>query len=170
MRDDEQISVTQFPTINREDAHRFLLVLDDRTDRFTFQLFEDHKRGKDKSLARVLHGTLDEHYATLVDYSRRGAGVFVTVNETNFRGRTTDCITAVRSYFADLDGSPLQNIYRFKLSPHIITQTSPGRYGVIYNIADAPLDEENFKRTQLALAELFESDASVCDLPRVMRL
>jgi RecA-family ATPase len=41
---------------------------------------------------------------------------------------------------------------------------------VFYNIEDAPLDEENFKRTQIALAKLFESDASVCDLPRVMRL
>jgi hypothetical protein len=32
------------------------------------------------------------------------------------------------------------------------------------------LSEENFKRTQQRLAQLFESDPSVCDLPRVMRL
>jgi hypothetical protein len=56
------------------------------------------------------------------------------------------------------------------LKPHITTQTSPGRYGVFYNIADAPLSEENFRRTQQQLAQLFEGDPSICDLPRVMRL
>jgi hypothetical protein len=166
----EPVPIAQFPTIKREDAHQFLLALDNQTNRFTFQLFDDNKDRKDENLARVLHGTLDEHYATLVNYSRRGAGVFVTINETNLRGRTKDCIIGVRSYFADFDGAPKENILRFSLMPHTMTQTSPARYGVIYNIADAPLDEENFKRTQLALAELFESDPSVCDLPRVMRL
>jgi hypothetical protein len=166
----EQISVAQFPTIKREDAQRYLLALDDQVEQFTFQVFDDHEKRKDKTLARVVHGTFGQRYTALVDYSRRGAGVFVTVNETNLLGRTKECITAVRSYFADLDGAPLENIIRLNLTPHIITQTSPGRYGVVYNITDALLDEENFKRTQLALAELFESDASVCDLPRVMRL
>jgi hypothetical protein len=166
----EQISVAKVPMIKREDARLFLHVLDPQADQFTFQLFDDHKGRKDKSLARVLHGPLVELYATLVNYSRRGAGVFVTVNETNLRGRTKDCITRIRLYFADLDGPPLTNICRFNLWPHIITQTSHGRYGIFYKIADAPLDEENFKRTQLALAELFESDASVCDSPHVMRL
>jgi hypothetical protein len=166
----EQIPIAQFPTINREDAQRFLLALDDQTEQFTFQVFDDHENRNDKTLARILHGTLTQHYATLVDYSRRGAGIFVVVNETNLLGRTKECIITVRSYFADLDGPPLQNIIRLNLRPHIMTQTSVGRYGVFYNIADAPLDEKNFKRTQLTLAELFESDASVCDLPRVMRL
>ena len=166
----EPLAVTQFPTIKREDAQRFLRTLDDQTERFTFQLFDDNEKRKDSSLARVLHGTLAERYVTLVDYSRRGAGVFVTVNQTNFRGRTKECIVAVRSYFADLDGAPLKNILRLSLMPNVITQTSLGRHGVFYNIADAPVDAENFKRTQLSLAELFDGDPTVCDLPRVMRL
>jgi AAA domain/RepB DNA-primase from phage plasmid/Primase C terminal 1 (PriCT-1) len=166
----EQISIANFPAIKREDAQLFLRALDDNTDQFTFQLFDDRVDRKDKRLARVLHGTLDEHYSTLVDYSRRGAGVFVTVNGTNLRGRTKECIKLVRAYFADLDGAPLKNILRLGLMPHIVTHTSPGRYGVFYNIEDAPLDEENFRRTQLTLAEFFESDPSICDLPRVMRL
>ena len=81
----EQVSVVQFPTINREAAQRLLQALDPHTDRFTFQLFDDNKDRKDGSLARTLHGTLDQHYATLVNYSRRGAGIFVTVNATNLR-------------------------------------------------------------------------------------
>jgi hypothetical protein len=136
---DERASIAQFPAINREDVQRFLSVLDDRTTRFTFMVFDDNENRKDKRLSRILHGTLDELFATLVDYSRRGCGVFVTINTTDFRGRTKECIVEVRAYFADLDGAPIENIRRLDLTPHIVTQTSPGRYGVYYMIADAPL-------------------------------
>jgi hypothetical protein len=129
--------IVQFPTIKREDAQRFLNVLDDRTNRFTFQTFDDNKLRNDKALARIVHGTLDENYAELVNYSWNGAGTFVTINATNFQGRTKECIVEVRSYFADLDGAPYENISRLGLKPHIITQTSPGRFGVFYIIADA---------------------------------
>jgi AAA domain/Primase C terminal 1 (PriCT-1)/RepB DNA-primase from phage plasmid len=166
----EQASIAQFPTIRREDAQRFLNVLDDRTARFTFMVFDDNQSRKDKRLANIRHGTLDALYSELVDYSRRGAGVFVTINETNFRGRRKECIVKVRCYFADLDGAPIKNISRLGLWPHMLTQTSPGRFGVFYKMADAPLDEDNFKRTQQALATLFESDPAICNLPRVMRL
>jgi hypothetical protein len=164
----EQIPIAQLPTIKREDAHRFLLALDDETNQFTFQLFDDCVDRKDKSLARVLHGTLDEHYPTLVDYSRRGAGVFVTINETNLRGRTTTDIIRVRANFADLDGAPLTNLKRLKLVPHIIVATSPSKFHVYWLVKDAPLDQ--FKETQSRLAKLVGGDPNVCDLSRVMRL
>jgi RepB DNA-primase from phage plasmid len=163
-------SPVQFPTINRKDAERFLTLLDDRTDRFTFQLFDDNKQRKDRRLARVLHGTLDELYGTLVDYSHAGAGVFVTINTTNFKGRSLQDIVEVRAYFADLDGPPLSNVARLALRPDIITETSPHRYHVYYLVCDAPLSEENFKKTQLTLANVLGGDPSVCDLSRVMRL
>ena len=162
--------VAQFPIKQREEAERFLGILDDRTQEFTFQTFDDNAERKDLRLARVWHGTLSEHYAELVDYSRRGAGVFVCINATNFKRRTKENIVEVRCYSADLDGAPLENIKLFGLAPNIITETSRGRYGVFYNIADAPLDAEHFKQTQQSLAKLFGSDPSVCDLPRVMRL
>jgi AAA domain/RepB DNA-primase from phage plasmid/Primase C terminal 1 (PriCT-1) len=167
---EQQVSIAQFPAINREDVQRFLSVLDNRTTRFTFMAFDDDENRRDKRLIRILHGTLDELFPTLVDYSRRGCGIFVTINTTNFRGRTKDCIVEVRAYFADLDGAPIENIQRLDLTPHIITATSPGRYGVYYMIDDAPLSAENFKKTQQTLASLFDGDRSVCDLPRVMRL
>jgi hypothetical protein len=164
----EQISVAQFPTIKREAAQRFLHILDPKADRFTFQLFDDYVDRKDKSLARVLHGTLDEHYATLVEYSRRGAGVFVTINETNLRGRTTADITHVRANFADLDGAPLANLNRFNLSPHMIVATSPNKFHAYWIVKHAALDQ--FKETQTRLAKLVGGDPNVCDLSRVMRL
>src|SRR5947209_946352 len=96
----ESLGVAQFPLIKREYAQRFLSALDERTERFTFQLFDDNQERKTKRSTRVLHGTLDELYVKLVDDSRNGAGIFVTINETNFRGRTRQCIVEVRCYFA----------------------------------------------------------------------
>ena len=167
---DELASIARPASINREDAQRFLGVLDDRTDRFTFQLFDDDDTRKDRTLARTLHGTLNEHYPTMVEYSRRGAGVFVTINSTNFKGRSKECIVKVRSYFADLDGASYENTKQLGLSPHMVTETSPGRYHVFYLISHAPSNDETFKSTQQKLAKLFDSDPKVCDLPRVMRL
>ena len=107
--------IAQFPVLDRDAALRFLECLDPDTDRFTFQTFTDSDQRKKfyerKSrtgrtldpLAKVLHGTLDEHWAVLVDLSRRGAGVFVTINQTTLRGRNRENITRVRAYFPDLD-------------------------------------------------------------------
>jgi hypothetical protein len=162
--------IEQFAGVNYDDAQRFLSVLDERTQQFTFQLFDDNHARKDKRLALTLHGTLEQHFATLVDYSRRGAGVFVTINTTNFQGRYKECIVEVRGYFADLDGAPCENLGRLGLMPHAITETSHGHFHALYIIEDAPLSEVQFRRTQQSVATLFDSDPSVCDLPRVMRL
>jgi hypothetical protein len=88
-QDDDRSSVPNAHTRivfggKREDAQRFLGILDDRTTRFTFMVFADNENRKDKRLSRILHGTFDELFPTLVDYSRRGCGVFVTINTTNF--------------------------------------------------------------------------------------
>jgi RecA-family ATPase len=156
--------------INPDEARKFLHVIDSRTERFTFQTFDDSKDRRDRSLTHTFHGTLDEHFPTLLNLNLRGAGVFVTINSTNFQERTTECIDEVRCYFADFDGASPNNLQRLALQPHIIVETSPGKYQAFFNIEDAPLNAEHFKRTQLNLATLFNSDSSVCDLPRVMRL
>jgi putative DNA primase/helicase len=164
----EPVLIAQFPMIKREDAQRFLQALDNQTDQFTFQLFDDDRHRKDKSLTGVLHGTLDKHCATMVEYSRRGAGVYVTVNETDLRGRKAGNIVRVRAYFVDLDGAPLANLGRLNLRPHMIVPTSPGKFHVYWLMKDAPLDQ--FKETQKRLLRLIGGDPNVCDLPHVMRL
>jgi hypothetical protein len=177
--------VTQFPVLDREAARTFLQTLDPDSDRFTFQLFTDsdqRKRTYKKHpqtgylldpLAKVLHGTLDEEWAALVDASRRGAGVFVAINKTSLRSRrSANNIIAVRAYFSDCDGVPQDTIKGavglLGLTPHIVTQTSPGNYHVLWCVDDAPLTD--FPETQRKLAALVRSDPHVSDLPRVMRL
>jgi hypothetical protein len=149
------------------EASRFLTALDPNARDFTFQTFDDSpaKRG---ALARVLHGPLQKHAAELSRLSAAGAGVFVTINETDGQGRRTENITRVRALFVDLDGSPLEPCLRAQRPPHIVVESSPGRWHVYWRVTDLPL--ENFSGMQGRLIEHFHSDPSVHDLPRVMRL
>ena len=56
----------------------------------TFQSFDDKKSGArttPNSLVQVLHGSLTKHRAELGALNRSGAGIFVTVNGTDGKGR-----------------------------------------------------------------------------------
>ena len=147
------------------DAARFLAALGDGSH--TFQAFADSRR--DARLARVLHGTMAQHGEALRRLNARGAGVFVTVNRTDGKGRKRENIRAVRAYFVDLDGAPLEPVQAAPLPPHAVIESSPGRWHAYWLIAPgAPLG--TFTLVQQAIAERFGADPKVCDLPRVMRL
>src|SRR5262249_8063456 len=93
---------------DRAEAARFLPLLDPTATRFTFQTFDDDKERKNQALARVLHGSLDDCFAELARLNNLGAGIFVTINETNLRGRLATDIVKVRCLFGDFDnGVPL---------------------------------------------------------------
>src|SRR4051812_17420197 len=98
-------------TATGSQAPAFLQRLDANATKFTFQTFDDtdRKRGR---MARVLHGTLDQRASTLDGLNRNRAGVFVTVNATNFKGRSADNVIRVRAVFADLDGAPLEPVLK----------------------------------------------------------
>ncbi len=146
----------------------FNSFLDSEADFFTFQTFDDNSKRKDRQLARVLHGTLDEHYQELCHLQSKGAGVFITINETNGQGRAAQHILKVRALFVDLDGSPLEPILSAPIEPHLIVESSPNRYHVYWFINDCPLGR--FSAIQKQLAERFKGDSCVHDLARVMRL
>lgn len=148
------------------DAQRFLAALGGDGVSFSFQTFSDKR--KNARLARVLHGSLAKHAGELRWRNGRGAGIFVCVNKTDGKGRKAENIKAVRAYFADLDGVPLEPVLAGPLKPHCIIESSPGRWHAYWWISGAPLTE--FKRVQQALAQRFGADPAVCDLPRVMRI
>lgn len=152
--------------MNREQASVFLDALGGPT--FTFQTFDDNSERKDGRLAQILHGTLDELAATLDALNARGAGVFVTVNETDLRGRHSTNVKAIRAVFVDLDGSSLDPVLAWTLKPHIVVESSPGRWHAYWSVSDLPL--EYFTSIQKYLAGLFAGDPKVHDLPRVMRV
>ena len=133
----------------------------------TFQTFDDTKK-QDKRLARILHGTLDQHQDILCELNSQGAGVFFTVNQTDLQGRQSKNIVGVRSFFIDLDGVSLDPVLSAPLEPHIVVESSPGRYHAYWIVEGAPLDQ--FSTIQKKLISKFSADPCVHDLPRVMRL
>lgn len=145
-------------------------------DSFTFQTFDDNADRKDSKLAHVYHGTLDMHANTLHALNAQGAGVYVTVNATDGKGRTAKNITAVRALFVDFDSADenrptrLQNL---PVPPTVIVESSQGKHHAYWVVDGVALDE--FRTYQKRLISYFDNlgespDKAVHDLPRVMRL
>ena len=200
------------PEPNRAWAEEFLKALDPSTNRFTFQTFDDNKERKRQRaetnklrkkegkkplpdpFAKIRHGTLAEHWNELVTLNAQGAGVYVTVNETDFKGRTEKNIVRVRAQFVDLDGAPFAPINDLKQTPtqpHIIVESSPKRFHAYWLIkplvvehdkkeadgkitkakeVDGKITPDQFSAVQKAIAARYSGDSAVHDLPRVMRL
>lgn len=149
-------------------AERFLAALDPRPEaKFNFRTFDDKQSGQ--TPARLYDGKLSNVREKLTRVQENGAGVYVTVNETDGGGVTANNVTRVRAVFLDLDGSPLSPVVNGEwLKPHITVESSPGRYHAYWLVDNFPLD--GFRAVQKALAAKFDGDTSIHDLPRVMRL
>jgi len=147
-------------------AQCFLSWLDPDAEGFTFQTFDDNKDRKDPRLARVRHGSLEDRWRELCALSAQGAGVFVTINETDGRGRTAEHVTRVCALFADLDGAPIPDPW--PIHPSGLVDSSPGRSHAYWLVGDCP--HGRFKELQTRIAAKLGSDSSVIDLSRVLRL
>lgn len=135
--------------------------------KFAFRTFKDNKDApKDDSLTIMRYGHLGDLQEELVDVNRKGAGVFFIVNETDGKGQRTENIVRVRAVFVDLDGSPVEPVQGWKIKPHIVIESSPKRYHA-YWILDktTPMALPMFSLVQKALAEKFNGDKTVHDLP-----
>lgn len=162
-------------TPDLEQARRYLLTLAS-CEPVIFQTFSDRdelkiKRPGKKDYdpnAKVGHGTLETNAdATPLEHlNAKGAGVYVMVNTGDGKGRTTENVVRVRALFIDTDGAPLPT--DTPLLPHLIVQSSPGRWH-LYWLVDG-LELADFATLQKALAEHYGTDPSIHDLPRVMRL
>jgi hypothetical protein len=135
---------------------------------FTFQTADDNKKRKSPALAKIFHGKLAQHAKALAALNNRGAAVYVMVNRGDGKGRKAQNVVEVRALFVDLDGAPLDPVLKAKAKPHVIVQSSPGRWHAYWRVCDCSLAQ--FTPFQHALAERFNGDPSVADLPHVMRL
>jgi len=145
-----------------DQAQRFIDLLAG-TQAVTFQTFDDS--GK-RPLAHILQGTLTQHQAYLEALNLKGAGIFATMNEHPGKGRSNAGITRVRAVFIDTDGAPYPDA--LPLAPHIVVQSSPGRWHLYWRVEGVELDD--FGVMQAVLAELYGTDPTITDLCRVMRL
>lgn len=143
-------------------ALAFLKMLDPEASSFCFRKLPDNKRTGVRP--DNLNGKFELILPQLQRANRAGGGAFVVVNEG---GQTIKNITRVRAVFADTDGAPLKPIID-ALTPHMVAESSPGKYHVYWLVTDFPLDR--FAPVQVAIANKFGTDASVKDLSRVMRM
>lgn len=149
-----------------QDADKFLDLLSDG-EPCTFQTF-DETTAKRKTLNKILHGELCDQAEKLETLNQRGAGVFVMVNSGDLKGRTAKNVQRVRAAFVDLDGAPIEPVLEAPLQPHIVVESSPGRFHA-YWLTDG-ISNQEFRAVQEMLARRFDGDPVVKDLARVMRL
>jgi hypothetical protein len=155
-------------------TRRFLQVLTGGNSAVTFQTFSDQEEFKEKlpngkthdPNARILYGTLEKLKDTLEALNHKGAGIFLTINEGKGTGRSNAGIIRIRAIFMDTDGAPLPT--DLPLEPHIVVQSSSGRWHIYWLVDGVPLAD--FGVIQVALAEKYGTDPTITDLCRVMRL
>jgi hypothetical protein len=159
------------PLHDRVMAAEFLETLDPAAIQFTFQFFGD---GDAQSYAEVFHGSLDDVWSKVeaLNTLERRVGVFVTVNETDFKGRRTENVVRPRALFADADSKEqitcsMEAIEACDATPSMIVKSGRG-FHFYFVCPDVPRDQ--FSSLQKSLSEKLGTDAAVTDLPRVMRL
>lgn len=161
-------TIKQMPVPDLSQAQRFLTLLDEDNEHFTFEAIEEPKPKQRSPKVQRYHGTLETYSEVLRKSNQQGYGIFVAVNDTDGKGRKKENVNKIRAFFVDLDGSPMNSVRQAPLDPHIIVESSPGRYHVYWLVEDVPLD--CFASMQKQLAQKFGGDPSVCDLPRLMRI
>ena len=107
----------------------------------------------------------------LLNTPQDGVGVFVTISETDFKGRSSKNIVRPRALFADADSKEqaercLSLLNACGASPSMAVNSGRGYH--FYFCTDVPRDQ--FPLLQEQLSAKLGTDAAVKDLPRVMRL
>jgi putative DNA primase/helicase len=159
------------PAHDKAMAAQFLALLDPAAREFTFQFFNDDGRQRH---AEVVHGSLDDVWPKVLTLNTpaQGVGVFVTINETDGRGRRRENIVRARALFVDADSAEQLSRCREVIRetgalPTMSVRTSTDRAHLYWCCDDLTL--EDFSAYQAALIEKLGTD-KVKDLSRVMRL
>lgn len=144
-------------------------LLDEGQERFTFQTFDDNKSRGDKRLAKIFHGSFTEHFVDLVALNNKGAGVFITVNETDLKGRAnSENMVRPRAVFQEADRPATPEP---PLTPHIQVESSPGkfhRYLLIDNVQQ--IEWADWEAAMRRMVADHGSDPNAKDRARVLRL
>src|SRR6185295_14608908 len=94
-------------------------------------------------------------------------GIFLTINGTNFRGRTASDVVELRALFVDSDKGPIP-LDKYTLPPHIRVRTPGGEHA--FWLLQRGERLEDFNDAQKQLIRWFGTDVSINNLDRVMRL
>jgi Protein of unknown function (DUF3631)/Primase C terminal 2 (PriCT-2)/RepB DNA-primase from phage plasmid len=115
------------------------------------------------SCSKIVGMTLQQH--------DKGAGIYVTINETNGNGRHADQITRIRAIWQE-DDSGYDG--KLPLEPSIVVETSPGHRHRYWLVRDHwPADEQGRRDFDGVMARMvadYGSDKNAKDISRVLRV
>lgn len=142
-----------------------------------YQTFDDNADRKNPALARQLWGMYDDVKDELHRLNEQGAGVYVTVNQTDGKGRKKENIVRVNALFLDFDTPDADRVARLQslpLPPSIINESSQDKHHAYWVLSDE-MSLAHFSDCQKRLIEYFTKqgdapDKAIHDLPRVMRV
>lgn len=163
----EQDSNVAELTPNLLQAHKFIKTIMG-LKQTCFQTFAS--REGDRIIPAHKHGSLNELSEWLTSQNQAGGGVYFVVNETDGTGRKLDNIVNIRAVFVDLDGAPVQPVMDAATKPHVIIESSPGRFQAFWKTRRDEIKLNEFIPIQKALTVKFNSDDNVNTIERVMRV
>lgn len=159
---------------DRDMTRQFIEALTgDKHEKVMLQYFVSENKREEAKLLRnqKLEGVIQGKYGSishrLEKKNSAGANICIMVNEGDGKGRKAENVVKVRSLFIDLDGPPMEPAAML-LKPHIVVESSPGKYHLYWKVSDCPLDR--FTPLQRAIAQQFGGDTSCTDLARVLRV
>lgn len=144
---------------------------------FTWQTFDDNKGRKLKALVSVKHGALQHRLPDLEALQAKGAGCFVTVNQTDLKGRKQNNIVAARAIWADLDDKDRApgvevDLQSLALPPTMIVKSGHGMH--LYWMLATPTHDLGRAKALLDSVQHhlrdWGCDANATDIGRVLRL
>src|SRR5262249_45283689 len=160
---------TSGPVIEREEIRRFLRVLDPAAKGFTFQTFDDDRSNGHDLNASLARSTSDR--AEVLRLYGFGAGVYVTVNETELAGRKRENIKRIRAVWQEDDEG---HGGLFPLESSAVIESSPGHFHRYWFVSDHwPADEKgraDFAAVMERMVLSYGCDKNAKDLSRVLRL
>jgi|GEM_PF-2787339 len=154
----------------QKQAQQFLQILDPSADSFTFQTFDNTKEKRPK-LTRILNGKLDEYWDRLCLLNDQEAGIYVTFNQTDLKGRKKGNITHYRGVYFENDAGIDPGT--LPLKPTLIVQTSPGRNHLYFlTLAAPPVTDKTTKQFTAMMRYMVAqgSDKNAKDVARVLRV
>ena len=150
-------------------ARQFLKLIDPAAKRFTLQTFDDNRARKASNLARVLE--LNGFTREVSELHKAGAGIYLTVNETDGKGRKDENIIRIRDIWQE-DDSGYEGV--FPIEPTTVIETSDGHFHRHWTVADDwPTDEKgqaDFAGVMRRMVADYGSDRNAADVSRVLRI
>jgi len=133
-----------------------------------WQIYHDSdKSDTGKNLACQFYNNYDSAREFLEKSQLTGCGVYITVNETDGRGRKINNITRARACFIDGDNQPLPSVWA--VEPDIIVSRNPLHWHAYWLLDEPTNDFDTWANTQYQLATFYGVKDRLFDLPRVMR-